>query len=164
MKKFFAILTIITLAMGLCGNVLKMSDTKERIVEIYYVDHSMLRLIPMRVELGEKTTHEAANEVIDLIIKGQDFNENILRVIPNIKNCISVKIKNRTAVVNLKEKFVKKRSENTIHGLLGIYQIVNSLVSIEGIDNVKFLVNGKEEKNLIDGIDLRETFIPDYYM
>ena len=42
--------------------------------------------------------------------------------------------------------------------------IVNSLTSIDGIVKVKFTIDGKPQKNFKGFIDMREAFIPDYYV
>lgn len=162
MKKIITSIAIIILALVLCGNILMQGDIKNIDAKIYYVDHSMLRLIPINLNLGKTTTKNAANLIVDELIEGNDKNPKILRVIPNINNCISVKLKDKTAIVNLKKDFIKNKPENKIHGLLAIYSIVNSLTSIEGIDTVQFYINGKEDKGFVSGLDMRETFIPDY--
>lgn len=75
-----------------------------------------------------------------------------------------VKIKDNTAIVDIKKGFIKNKPGNKTHGLLAVYSIVNSLTSIEEIDTVKFLIDGKVDKGFISGLDMRETFIPDYYL
>ena len=164
MKKIITSLSIIALAIVLCGNIFIKRDIKNIDAQIYYVDHSMLRLIPINVNLGKTSTKVAAEEMLKKLIEGRDENSKILRVIPDIDNCMSVKIKNNTAIVDIKNKFIKNKPENKIHGLLAVYSIVNSLTSIEGIDTVKFHIDGKEDKGFVSGLDMRETFIPDYYL
>lgn len=163
MKK--VIICILTLALSafLCGNIMTKRDTKNIDAKIYYVDHSMLRLIPIDVNFSKTTKKKAAEKMIEKIIDGRDENSKILRVIPNKKGCMSVEVKKNTAVVDIKESFLKEQPENKVHGLLAIYSVVNSLCSIEGIDTVKFFVDGKSEKGFVSGLDMRETFIPDYY-
>ena len=164
MKKIIISISIIVLAFILCGYILTKRDTKDYKAQIYYVDHSMLRLIPMDVNFEKTTTNDAASKMIKMIIEGKDNNPKILRVIPDEKNCMSVKIKNKTAIVDIKENFIKNKPANKVHGLLAVYSIVNSLTSIEGIDTVKFSFNGNVEKGFVSGLDMRETFIPDYYL
>lgn len=164
MKKILTSILIIVLALILCGYILLNRDTKDINAQIYYVDHSMLRLIPVNLNLEKTTTKDAANEIIETLIEGNDKNSKILRVIPSEEKCMSVKLNDKTAIVNLKESFIKNKPENKIHGLLAVYSIVNSLTSIEGIDTVKFQIDGKEDKGFVSGLDMRETFIPDYYL
>lgn len=164
MKKIITSISIIILAVILCGNIFIKSDTKNIDAQIYYVDHSMLRLIPVNMNFEQTTTKGAAEEMIEKLIDGRDENPKILRVIPDEENCIRVKIRDKTAIVDIKKKFIKNKPENKIHGLLAVYSIVNSLTSIEGIDTVKFLFDGKADKGFVSGLDMRETFIPDYYL
>ena len=164
MKKIMTSLSIIVLALVLCGNILIKKETKDFSAHIYYVDHSMLRLIPVNTSFEKTTKEKAAKQMIKKLIEGQDKNPKILRIIPKKENCIEVKIKDNRVIVNFKKEFIKNKPENKIHGLLAIYSIVNSLTSIEGIDTVTFLIDGKSEKGFVHGLDMRETFIPDYYM
>jgi hypothetical protein len=48
--------------------------------------------------------------------------------------------------------------------LLTIYSIVNSLTGIEGISTVRFTINHEITKDFMGYVDMRETFIPDYFM
>lgn len=164
MKKVITSILIIVLAFILCGYIITKRDTKDYGAKIYYVDHSMLRLVPVNVNFEKTTTKGAAEKMIKLLIDGKDKNPKILRVIPDEKNCMRVEIKNKTAIVDIKETFIKNKSANKVHGLLAVYSIVNSLTSIEGIDTVKFSFNGNVEKGFVPNLDMRETFIPDYYL
>ena len=164
MKKIMTSLSIIVLALVLCGNILIKKETKDFSAHIYYVDHSMLRLIPVNTSFEKTTKEKAAKQMIKKLIEGQDKNPKILRIIPKKENCIEVKIKDNRVIVNFKKEFIKNKPENKIHGLLAIYSIVNSLTSIEGSDTVNFLIDGKSEKGFVHGLDMRLTFIPDYYM
>ncbi len=163
MRKTVFSISIIVLTIILCGSIIK-RDIKNIDAQIYYIDHSMLRLIPIDVNLGKVTKGRAAKIMVEKLIDGKDENSKILKLIPDEKGCIDVEVKDGTAIVNLKKTLAKNKPENKTHGLLMVYSIVNSLTSIDGIDTVKFLVDGKEEKNYISGLDMREVFIPDYYM
>ena len=164
MKKAFKVLGIGILAVVISGNAIIKSNFKPIFAEIYYVDHTMLRLIPIDIDLGYTTVNLGAKKMLNRLIEGQDENRKILRVIPNKNNCMSVDVKDRTAYVNLKHSLLDNLSDNRNHELLFLYQIVNSLTSIEGIDTVKFLIDGEDKKEFIAGIDMREYFIPDYYI
>ena len=164
MKKIITSISIMVLAFILCGNIFIKREIKNVDAQIYYVDHSMLRLIPININLGKTTKDGAAKEMIDKLIEWRDDNSKILRVIPNKEDCMSVKIKDKTAIVDIKKAFIKNKPENRIHGLLAVYSIVNSLTSIEGIDTVKFFIDGEVDKGFVSGLDMRETFIPDYYL
>ena len=162
MKRIIYSGLIIVLVVVLCGSIIK-RDIKDVSAQVYYIDNSMLRLIPIDVNLGKVTKGKAAKMITEKLMTDSG-NKKILKLIPDEKGCIDVEVKDSTAIVNLKKTLAKNKPENRTHGLLMVYSIVNSLTSIDGIDTVKFLVEGKEEKNYISGLDMREVFIPDYYM
>lgn len=128
---------------------------------IYFVDRQLHRLIPTPI-LPEKNAKKTAEKIIDEILLGRDKNTAILRVIPNIKNSISVKLSDDTAYVNLSGALPSFISKNSETEKLIIYQIVNSLVSVDGINYVQFTIDGKEEKNFLGFLDMREIFTPNY--
>lgn len=132
--------------------------------ELYFVDSGMLRLVKEEYKVGHISRQKAAEKVIKELIRGRDGNEKILRLIPDIKKGMTVKVKNNTATVNLTKEFIESHSDERQHEILTVFAIVNSLTSIDGIDNVKFTIEGKPEKRFKGFIDMRETFIPDYYI
>ena len=165
MKKAVLIPGILAAVIAISGNVSPEKKAAKKLdAQIYYVDSSMLRLIPMDFDIGYTTETKAAQKVLDKLIDGEDHNRRILRLIPGEKKCMSVKVEKSTAYVNLKESFTENIPENKNQEILMLYSIVNSLTSIDGIDTVKFLFDGKEQKVTIGGIDMREVFIPDYYI
>lgn len=165
MKKLVLILGVLVAAMIISGNVNHSREGMKKMqAQIYYVDRSMLRLVPVDYDTGFATTTTAAKKVVKKLIEGEDFNPGILRLIPDVENCMNVKVEKSTAYVNLKNSFVENMPENKNHEILMLYSIVNSITSIDGIDTVKFLFNGKEKKEYIGNIDMREIFIPDYYL
>ncbi|HIU48835.1 MAG TPA: GerMN domain-containing protein [Candidatus Avimonoglobus intestinipullorum] len=132
-------------------------------VELYFVDSQMLRLMKTEYNVGRVSRQKAAEKVLEELIKGRDENEKILRLIPNVKKCMTVKVEHNIAYVDLKKSFVEQyTSDERQHEILLVYSIVNSLTSVEGISNVRFTIEGKEESKLKGFIDMRETFIPDY--
>ena len=165
MKKIAVIPGILAAAIIISGNVPPEKKTAKKLnAEIYYVDSSMQRLIPVDMDIGCTTQTKAAQKVINKLIEGEDYNRRILRLLPKDKKCMSVKVKENTAYVNLTERFTENIPENKNQEILMLYSIVNSLTSIDGIDTVKFLFDGEERKTYIGGIDMREVFIPDYYV
>lgn len=161
MKKLLIVLAIVIISIIISGNMLNLNK-KSYDTKIYYVDHSMLRLIPTDYKVLSAGNEDACKNIIEKLIEGQDFNKNILRVIPNKKGCIDVDVKGNTAYVNLKKEYLENLSDNNHHKKLSLYSIVNSITSVEGIDCVKFLIDGENKKEYIADIDMREIFIPHY--
>lgn len=137
---------------------------KTQDIKLYYVDSSMLRLIPTSVSIKASNSDTAAKEVLFQLNYGAKNNPKIAKIMPNVKKGLSVKVKKQTAYVNMSNDFVSMHSNSRQHELLTIYSIVNSLTSIDGIVNVKFTIDNKEQKDFKGFCDMRETFIPDYYI
>ena len=129
--------------------------------EIYYIDKNLLTLVPMEINVEGSSLSRQAEYIVNKLIEGKDSNQSIKRFIPKEKHCMSVRVDKNKAYVNLSNEFIEA-IPNTYEGqVFTIYSIVNSLTSVEGIDLVKFRVEGKE-KNPFRYVDLRESFIPDY--
>lgn len=166
MIKRFYILFILILAgilagIFVIGNIIHQETINAK---LYVIDKSMQRLIPIDCQFDSKSLEQSANEVVRKLIEGMDYNPKVMRVIPNVKNCMSVRVIDTTAVVNIDDDILDDLPDNRNHEILLLYQIVNSLTSLDGINTVEFLFDGEKRKDIFGGIDMRETFIPDYYL
>ncbi len=132
-------------------------------VKIYFIDSQMMRLLPVQVFIADSNPQKKAEKVIDELIQGRDDNNKIRRTIPKIKGCMSVKVNGSTAYVNLTKKMAEEHPDGRENELLTVYSIVNSLTEIDGIKTVRFTVDGETVKDFMGYIDMRETFIPDYF-
>ena len=130
--------------------------------QVYYIDSDMLRLVPTDLTVAEKKPQKQAEIIISKLIDGKDNVKKIKRMIPKNPACMSVQVNFNTAIVDIKkaEEFPDGR---VAEGLV-VYQIVNSLTSIEGIDEVKFTINGETSRDFKGFMDMRETYIADLYV
>ena len=162
MKKSFSILLLCLLTgFFIFANGQAQTDMEE--CRIYFVDRRLHRLIPLPFS-PLRTPEKTAKEMVSVIIKGKDNNPEVLRLFPNIKDSISVKISSNTACVNLSGELSKHINKNAETERLCIYQIVNSLTSVEGIDYVRFTIDNEIKKDFLGFLDMREIFTADYYM
>ena len=164
-KKVYLIygLYIAVISLLLAMNVF--ADTKELSEpEVYFVDSDMFRLVSVDFPCTKESRQKQAEAVISELISGKDKNKKITRMIPKDEECLLVKIKDDTAYVDIKEESVDKFPDGRVSEVLTVYQIVNSLTSIDGVVKVKFTIGGKTKKEFKGFIDMRETFIPDYYV
>ena len=157
------ILFVIILIIGFGTAVVSSGEQSETMeVKLYFVDAEMLRLIPVKTVIRRTDTEHEAKAVINALIEGRDNNPKIRRLIPDIKNCMSVRVNGTTAYVNISRKMIDAHPKGRDIEILTVYQIVNSLTSIDGITNVRFKINGSTQKTFMGYLDMRETFIPDY--
>lgn len=162
MRKIFVICGILICAILIASGYYRHANSMT--VQLYFVDSSMQRLIASDFTVKTEDKEKAAKKVIRELLAGRDNNPKILRLMPNIKDGLTVRVKGQTAYVNMTGAFVASHSGSRQHEVLTIYSIVNSLASVKGIVNVKFTIDHKEQKNFKGFCDMRETFIPDYYV
>ncbi len=161
--KALLLLLMCVCLLGACGK----SDevmSGSRTVEIYYVDNDMLRLIPVEVPVKKQSAQKDAEFVLDKLIEGDDTNPKVRRLIPKEKGCVTVQVENDTAIVNFSQTMLDAPFEGRDLEVLAVYQIVNSMTSVEGITTVKFTINGERQADFKGFLDMKETFIPDYML
>ena len=162
MKKIISIILICLLTGFFIWDQGKaLPDTEE--CRIYFVDRRLHRLIPLPFPQS-KTSQKTAEEMVSSLILGKDHNTEILRLIPNIKDSISVKISSNKANVNLSGELLQHINKNPETEKLFVYQIVNSLTSINGIEYVQFTIDKQVQKSFLGFLDMREIFTADYYI
>lgn len=164
MKKLFSIIIVCILVAGFFiynSQTTLPSSRGSSGCQVYYVDKQLHKLIPTFIS-HEENTEETAKKIISEIISGRDTNTGVLRVVPNIKDCITVKISGEIACVNLSGDLSEKVNKSRDTEELFIYQIVNSLVSIDGVNYVSFTIDGKVQEKFLGFFDMRGLFTADY--
>lgn len=157
------ILFTILLMTAVFGIVRAQTDKPELTdTEIYVVDSELMRLIPITEQLIKGDTEFMAQQAVRRLIRGYDGNRKIRRLIPEISGCMSLRLDGETACINIKTKYIKEKLTNRDLEKLFVYQLVNTVSSIPGIDVVKFTLDGCRAKELSGFLDMREVFYPDY--
>lgn len=133
-------------------------------VKIYFVDSEMLRLLPIETYIPNSSAQHQAKTVLNELIRGRDDNPKIKRVIPDIEGCMTVKVKDGAAYIDISKEMAEAAPESRDLELLTIYSIVNSITSVEEISTVRFTIDKQVTKDFSGFLDMRETFIPDYFI
>lgn len=167
LRKIFDIKKLVFMVIIIVGAVTVASSygavVKTVPIKLYFVDNEMLRLLPVDAYIAKTTPEREAAAVLREIEKGRDDNKKIQRIVDS-GGGLSVKVKKRTAYVDISGSAAQNPPKTRDLEMLMVYQIVNSLTSIDGIDTVRFTINGNVEKKYAGFVDMRETFIPDYFM
>lgn len=163
MKKTFSILLICLLTAFFIYDYGQAQNLKNNTknCSIYFVDRQLHRLVPLPFS-SLKTPEKTANAMVSNIIDGKATNSEILRLFPRLEDSISVDISGNTAHINLLGKLSSHMNKNAETETLFIYQIVNSLTSIDGIDYVQFTIDNKVQKHFLGFLDMREIFTANY--
>lgn len=129
--------------------------------EIYIVDGGLMRLIPISEQILEGDREFMAKQCLRRLIRGYDKNKKIRRLIPADYSCMSLKLNRETAYINIKTKYFEGVITNRDIERLLVYQIVNTITAVDGIDTVKFTLDGKSSKRWGGYLDLRNVFFPE---
>lgn len=125
---------------------------------VYYADATMMRLLPYTEEIIDADTEHMAQAVADKLIECRNGSDNVRRLLPNKKECLSVSVKADVAYVDISSEAADELPKSRDTEKLVIYQIVNSLTELKGVRFVKFTVDGKENRSFMGFYDMRETY------
>ena len=157
---FFIILALTVVSVAHARGVhLERVDAK-----LYMVDAEMLRLIPVKIKIPEGDTQRMAQRLLDELVEGRDENPKIRRLIPKIRGCLTARVEDYNVTVNISGEVIKKHPAGRDLELLTVYQIVNTLTELKGVKTVRFTIDGKTQRNFLGYLDMRETFVPDYFV
>jgi len=131
-------------------------------VNLYFVDRQMMRLVSIDYYISEGTVQQEAESVLRELIRGRDRSDVVRRMLPSSPDAASVMVSGEVAYVDISMKYFDFYEKGRHQEELVVYQIVNSLSSVDGISRVKFLFDGKEKKSFLSDTDMREAFVPDY--
>lgn len=124
-------------------------------------DNTKLRLEIRYVETAEakKSDSTLASTIMKELIKGPSDNAAFKRTVPEETKLVSpVKIENKVATVNLSKEFKTKHPGGKDAERMTIYSIVNSLTEIEGIEKVKFTIDGRTQKEYMGNFKFDAQF------
>ncbi len=147
MKKTAAVITAIAimLSFGACR-----SDKKKQTAYFGLRNGHALAEEQVWIDNG-LTAEEEALSLVTRLLDGPGDQEHV-KTIPEGTTLISLKIKEKTATVNLSQEFEK--TKDNAERLLAIYSVVATLCNVEGISRVQILVNGRSVKYASSGEDI----------
>ncbi len=106
-----------------------------------------------------KNTGSLANAIVKELIKGPGKGTGLKSTIPEgVKLKTPVIIEGRTAIVDFSKEFVEKHTGEKDAEKLTIYSVVNSLTELEGIEKVKFKIEGKSKAEFKGGFKFDAPF------
>ena len=115
-------------------------DNTKLKLEIRYVDSTDIK----------DSTSNMATAIVNELIKGPSDERLFKRTVPAEAKLLSpVSIKNKVATVDFSKEFKTKHPGGKDAEKMTIYSIVNSLTELEEIEKVRFLIEGKEQKEFM---------------
>lgn len=124
-------------------------DNTKLKLEIRYVDSTDLK----------DDVSNLATAIVNELIKGPSDERQFRRTVPaEAKLRSPVSIKNKVATVDFSKEFKTKHPGGKDAEKMTIYSIVNSLTELEEIEKVKFLIEGKEQKEFMGNFKFDALF------
>lgn len=167
MKKIILILCV-CVAIALLGyKILVQKQEKVEITEVpkldgkivlYFKGNEAMKLEKEYRNISMKRIAEnMAKTVVEELLKGPT-NEELHSLIPVDTKLLNIESQENTVILDLSNEFIEKQ-EGESNALLAIYSIVNSLTEITEIEQVKFLINGKEMERFKDYFEFDKPFV-----
>lgn len=131
-------------------------------VRLYFADQDGTRLVKeiryIDMDDAKQGTEQQATLLIKELVKGPS-NSTLKATIPEGASLRSpVKVENRTAIVDMTKEFVDNHPGGKEAEEMTIFSIVNSLTELKDIEKVKFLINGKTQKEFKGNFLLNNEF------
>ena len=167
MKKIILILCV-CVAIALLGyKILVQKQEQVEITEVpkldgkivlYFKGNEAMKLEKEYRNVSMKRIAEnMAKTVVEELLKGPT-NEELHSLIPVDTKLLNIESQENTVILDLSNEFIEKQ-EGESNALLAIYSIVNSLTEITEIEQVKFLINGKEMERFKDYFEFDKPFV-----
>lgn len=132
-------------------------DSGYMYLTLYFPDKEVQYSIPISRRIPH--TRKTINATVNNLYMGPAKELGLINgsPIPEVKG---IWIKNKTAVLNLPED-IGVFDQGSASSQSALNSFVNSITSIYGVDNVKFLQNGREVEAMFHGTYVKEPFGPD---
>jgi germination protein M len=122
------------------------NEVKEETFKLYYSDEQALYLVPEErtVDIpGNAELSDRIDTVFNMLVMNID-SKKLYTAIPEGTKLKSAKKEGNTLVLDLSEEFRKNHPGGSTGISMSLGQIVLTLTEFEGIDKIKFLIEGKE--------------------
>ncbi|MDD4296226.1 MAG: GerMN domain-containing protein [Ruminiclostridium sp.] len=131
-------------------------------VRLYFADQDGTRLVKeiryIDMNDAKQGTEQQATLLVKELVKGPS-NSTLNSTMPEGASLRSpIKVENRTATVDMTKEFVDNHPGGKEAEEMTIFSIVNTLTELKDIETVKFLINGKTQKEFKGNFLLNNEF------
>ncbi|WP_018247900.1 GerMN domain-containing protein [Orenia marismortui] len=146
-KKIYMI-SILVIILILYFSYLNFFKTRE--VKLYFSDKEAQYLLPESRKLKVSNLYQS---IVEELIEGPE-SKNLEITIPSQTRLIDIKLEDGTALVNFSKELKSKHWGGSTGEIITVYSIVNTLTSLEEIDQVRILISGKKIDTLVGHLEL----------
>ena len=124
---------------------------RQTIATLYYQNKETKELMPegRMIDSKELLTDPYAT-LMGLLLEGPK-NEKLQTVIPEGTRVLKAELKGETVYLDLSKEFIDNHVGGEEAENITIYAIVNTLTELKEVNNIKILINGKEDQGFKDG-------------
>jgi len=131
-------------------------------VRLYFADQDGTRLVKeiryIDMNDAKQGTEQQATLLVKELVKGPS-NSTLKTTMPEGASLRSpIKVENRTATVDMTKEFVDNHPGGKEAEEMTIFSVVNTLTELKDIETVKFLINGKTQKEFKGNFLLNKEF------
>jgi spore germination protein GerM len=169
-RKTIIVLVVIAVIIVL---LLLISNRKDKNTELIDPNEENIRVVQIALYFKDNNTQkldkeyrfvniedvkvDVAGTIMKELINGPTY-ENLVATMPTGTKVNNIEIKNNQIILDVSKEFMDNKSSSLADQTLTIYSVVNSLTEIKEIDQVKFLVDGKEVEKYGDVNDFNKPF------
>lgn len=158
MRKFVFFMILVTGIVLFAVSCSEKEELPKTDTELYLVDTRLNRLLPYTATIVDADAQAMVQDALDKLIQGRDDNKNIRRIIPNVKGCLTARVKDGVAYIDISSKVKNEMHYSRDVEKLFIYQIVNTVTSIKGVRFVRFTIDGDIHKDFLGFYDMRDIY------
>lgn len=159
-EKLTCVITIfLVFGVFFSANATPLKATEEAYVFTVDTQSFMLYTKKVSIEYEKDNLTSKAQSLLDAMAESIRFECQSDGLFPDLKNGMTVQVKEKTATVNFSKEFAKQHSGGSLGESMTINAIVKTLTGIKGIDQVQFSVDGQQGAPLAGHMDLSGTFL-----
>ena len=153
MKKIILLSVMILILMISVTTSIEKEDIIEEVVNsnessniiIYFPRLPDMKFVAEEIKVESSISNEEKVKlIIEILTKGSD-KANLIDIMPEGTILNNVYINENTAFLDFSKEFIENHPGGSIGEYNTIYGIVNSITEINGIEQVKFLIEGKKQ-------------------
>ena len=122
--------------------------TTTKHIKLYFSSGDGLFLVPEMREVVISDKESLELTVVKELLKGPSEDE-LTKTMPTETKILSVETKEGVCFVNLSQDFITKHTGGTAAEAVTVYSVVNSLIELENIEKVQFLIEGQKSELFI---------------
>lgn len=135
-------------------------DEVSKYLTIYYTDENKKYLIPVTIKSDKAKAEDKAKSALQYLSEGAGDIEN-LQIFPKKIEIKNLRVADGMAEVDLDLNYLLEFINEAQYAEIAIEAVSRTLTSIDGIDKVQFLINGKTMDYVTSNVSIKTPIKPE---